>query len=82
VITLERPQPCLSGQTALETNQSGESRAQSVSTLPGVLGEHWLFFQALASEQVIGEQLELTWEEMGLISRLNVGEAILVMTDQ
>jgi hypothetical protein len=53
-----------------------------VSTLPGVLGKHWLSFQVLASEHKTGEQLELRREEMGSISRLNVGEAILVMADQ
>lgn len=62
--------------------QSGGNGAQSVNTLLGVLGTHWLFFQAPASAHEIGECLELSREEVGSLSRLKVGEAILVLPDQ
>jgi hypothetical protein len=53
-----------------------------VSTLLGVLGAHWLFFQAPASGHEIGERLELSREEVSSLSRLKVGEAVLVLPDQ
>ena len=62
--------------------QSGRNGAQSVNTLLGVLGTHWLFFQAPASAHEIGERLELSREEVGSLSRLKVGEAVLVLPDQ
>ena len=62
--------------------QSGGNGAQSVNTLLGVLGTHWLFFQAPASAHEIGERLELSREEVGSLSRLKVGEAVLVLPDQ
>ena len=62
--------------------QSGGNGAQSVNTLLGVLGTHWLFFQAPASAHEIGEHLELSREEVGSLSRLKVGEAVLVLPDQ
>jgi len=62
--------------------QSGGNGAQSVNTLLGVLGTHWLFFQAPASAHEIGERLELSREEVGSLSWLKVGEAVLVLPDQ
>jgi hypothetical protein len=62
--------------------QSGGNGAQSVNTLLGVLGTHWLFFQTPASAHEIGERLELSREEVGSLSRLKVGEAVLVLPDQ
>jgi hypothetical protein len=62
--------------------QSGGNGAQSVNTLLGVLGTHWLFYQAPASAHEVGDRLELSREEVGSLSRLKVGEAILVLPDQ
>jgi len=62
--------------------QVGGNGAQSVNTLLGVLGTHWLFYQAPASAREIGEQLELNREEVSSLSRLKVGEAVLVLPDQ
>jgi len=62
--------------------QWGGNGAQSVNTLLGVLGTHWLLFQAPASAHEIGERLELSREEVGSLSRLKVGEAVLVLPDQ
>lgn len=62
--------------------QWGGNGAQSVNTLLGVVGTHWLFFQAQASAREIGKHLELSREEVTSLSRLKVGEAVLVLPDQ
>ncbi len=62
--------------------QTGANGAQPANTLLGVLGTHWLFFQAPASAHEIGERLELSREEVGSLSRLKMGEAVLVLPDQ
>jgi len=67
---------------AVRFGQTGGNGAQSVNTLLGVLGTHWLLFQAPASAYEIGERLELSREEVGSLSPLKVGEAILVLPDQ
>jgi len=44
--------------------QVGGNGAQSVNTLLGVLGTHWLFYQGPASAREIGERLELSGEDV------------------
>jgi hypothetical protein len=62
--------------------QAGGSGAQYVDTLLGVLGMHGLSIQAPASAHAVGERLGLSREEVGSLSRLKVGQAILVLHDQ
>jgi len=61
---------------------TGGGGTQSVNTLMGVLGTYWLFYQSPSSAREIGERMELSRGEVAELSRLRVGEALLVLPDQ